>query len=203
MIPANKGKTYDPDPLTPDEVHALLMACNVRYRTGLRNRAHIALMWRCGLRPRESCAVRLADIRWGNGDGATLRVMEPKNKKRGAPLRTVGIDAELERLLLRWIGERGIEPGPLFTTATGSSVHTSYLRELLPRLGRRAGIVRRVHPHGMRHTNARELYEETRDVKLIQDHLGHANLGTTDAYLRNRLGCTEAAEVVAGRSWAR
>jgi site-specific recombinase XerD len=45
---------------------------------------------------------------------------------------------------------------------TSSPVHAAiysrfYVRQLLPRLARRAGIEKRVHAHGLRHTHALDL----------------------------------------------
>ena len=38
--------------------------------------------------------------------------------------------------------------------------------------------------HALRHTAASDLYDNTRDVKAVQKFLGHANVATTDRYLR-------------------
>src|SRR6266702_8040410 len=39
QAPGNKGRRYPPEPLTPDEVAAIIGQCSVRARTGVRNRA--------------------------------------------------------------------------------------------------------------------------------------------------------------------
>ncbi len=52
------------------------------------------------------------------------------------------------------------------------------------RLAAKAGLEKRVHPHGLRHTHAAELVREGMSVNVIRDQLGHA-LGVTDRYLRN------------------
>lgn len=44
----------------------------------------------------------------------------------------------------------------------------SYLKELLPRLARQAGIEKRVHAHGLRHTHAYELMMEGVEIAVIQ-----------------------------------
>ncbi|HUG65045.1 MAG TPA: hypothetical protein VMK83_07500 [Gaiellaceae bacterium] len=44
--------------------------------------------------------------------------------------------------------ERGNPAAPLFCTLAGRPMDQSYIRHLLPRLGRKAGIERRVHAHG-------------------------------------------------------
>lgn len=56
---------------------------------------------------------------------------------------------------------------------------------LLPRLAARAGIDKRVHAHGLRHTHAAELATERTPANVIQAQLGHESLATTDRYLRH------------------
>ncbi|HJQ83494.1 MAG TPA: tyrosine-type recombinase/integrase [Candidatus Binatia bacterium] len=71
----------------------------------------------------------------------------------------------------------------MFCTLKGGRVATAYVRALMPRLARRAGIEKRVHAHGLRHTHAAELAMEGKPVNLIQAQLGHASLAVTSAYL--------------------
>jgi len=70
----------------------------------------------------------------------------------------------------------------LFSTRGGGRIHNSYLRALLAHLGQKAGIAKRVHPHLLRHTFATELYNETRELLIVQRALGHASIGTTEIY---------------------
>src|SRR4051812_12824193 len=93
-------------------------------------------------------------------DTATLTVQHGKGDK----LRRVGLDAGTVALLDRWeqkrFGLELIEGAPLFCTLDGGSIHPSYIRHLLPRLARRTGIEKRVHPHGLGHAYAVELERE-------------------------------------------
>jgi site-specific recombinase XerD len=56
------------------------------------------------------------------------------------------------------------------------------LRQLVMRVGDRAGISEHIHPHDLRHAFAEHLARET-DARVAQHLLGHAHLGTTDTYL--------------------
>ena len=57
------------------------------------------------------------------------------------------------------------------------------MRALLPRLGRKVGIEKRVHAHGLRHTHASELRQGGIDVGIISKQLGHSSIATTARYL--------------------
>jgi integrase/recombinase XerD len=56
------------------------------------------------------------------------------------------------------------------------------LRQLVIRVVKRAGIAEHVRPHDLRHAYAEHIARAT-DTRIAQHLLGHANLGTTDAYL--------------------
>ena len=59
-----------------------------------------------------------------------------------------------------------------------------YVRAMCGRIAKRAGIAKRVHPHGFRHTWAETMAREGAKLKTIQLGLGHANASTTDTYVR-------------------
>ncbi len=83
--PANKGKKYPPEVLTPDEVRGLIEACSSRAPTGIRNRALIVAMYRGGLRVGETLALRPKDV---DTTAGTLTVLHGKGDRR----RVVGLD---------------------------------------------------------------------------------------------------------------
>ncbi len=62
-------------------------------------------------------------------------------------------------------------------------IDPSYVRRLLPRLAARAGVDRRVHAHGLRHTADAELAREGTPINVIGDALGHSTPAVTDRYL--------------------
>jgi integrase/recombinase XerD len=115
-------------------------------------------------------------------DGS-LTVLNGKGGKR-RPVVVPGGFAEVER----WLDKRG-QLGlngrhPLFCTLAGRPLAPQYVRTLLPRLAKRAGVEKRVHPHGLRHSHAVELRRRGVPLETVSAQLGHANLSTTDRYLR-------------------
>ena len=195
--PANKGKKYPAEPLTPDEVRALLRACSSRAPTGVRNRALITVLYRCGLRISEALALEPKDL---NREEGSVRVLHGK----GDRARTVGLDSEAFVSVERWLYRRSAlgfnGRRRLFCTLAGDPIPASYIRALLPRLARKAGIEKRVHAHGLRHTHAAELAREGVAMNMIQAQLGHSSLATTDRYIRH-IEPQEVIEVMRARTW--
>ncbi|MGH1348717.1 MAG: tyrosine-type recombinase/integrase [Nannocystales bacterium] len=64
---------------------------------------------------------------------------------------------------------------PLLCTLKGTPTDPSYARHLLPRLAKRAGLERRVHPHELRHTHAADLALAGAPIFAIQQQLGHTS----------------------------
>lgn len=184
--------------LTPAEAAALVLASSGRAPTGQRNRALVAVMYRSGLRPGEALALRPADV---DLDAGTVTVPP---RKGGRP-RLTGLDATTRAMVAVWLerrAERGIGPEqPLFCTLQGEPLKAAYVRELLPRLARRAGIPKRVHPLALRYANAAELGEEGVPAWMIDRHLGVAPIGGARRY-RRTVSEEDVAATVAARRWS-
>lgn len=178
----NKGQRFPAEPLTREEVKSLLNTCSRRSPTGRRDRALIAVLWRGQLRISEALALKPADF---NVDRCTLRVLRGK----GGKARTVAIDRPTADLIVNWLEarrNRGINGHrPIFCTLRGGPISTAQIRQMLPRRARKAGITKRVHAHGLRHTGASELVEEGFPLMDIQEQLGHASAATTNTYLHH------------------
>jgi site-specific recombinase XerD len=174
------GKRYPIEVLTKDEIEALLAACGSERWTDRRNYALLVLLWRTGLRIAEALALRPCDVELGRG---AIRVLRGK----GGRARTVGIDRSGSESLEGWMLEHrgmGYSSGEvLFITRSGLPLSQGYLRRKLPELARAAGIHKRVHAHGLRHTHASELRAEGVDIAVIKRQLGHRSLLTTIEYL--------------------
>jgi len=174
-----KGRTFPPEPLTPDEVAAILSRCSLRAPTGIRNRALFMLLARSGLRISEALALRAADVDFaahsvrvlhGKGDMATVRGFHPS----------------ADVALMRWIERRkalGLKGGPLFCTLDGGELSDRYVRAALKRAAGKAGVEKRVHPHGLRHSFAFELERAGVPVGTISKLLGHSSVSVTSRYL--------------------
>lgn len=177
-----------------DQVETLLRSFT-NAPTAIRNRALVAVLWRCGLRITEALSLTPGDL-----DRSRGRLTVKKGK--GGHSRTVGLDAGAVALVDAWLAVRP-ETGrcaPLFVTLKGDSVSASYVRSMLIRKSRKLGLPQ-LHPHALRHAFACGLAREGVIMPDVQKQLGHKHLNTTATYLAG-LGEDEAAEAVAQRAWS-
>jgi len=92
------------------------------------------------------------------------------------------------RVWLRARGELGLDPkGPLFCSLHGKALSASYVRRVLPQLGKAAGIKKRVYTDGLRHTFASMSFNAGVTVHSLKVQFGHDNIFTTVTYLE-RIG---------------
>jgi len=139
----------------------------------------VMVMYRTGLRVAEVLALKASDIDPAAG---TIRILRGK----GSKARTVGIDDGTLATIQRWTDTRralGLSRAPLFCTLAGRPVSDTYVRAMMKRIARKGGVDKRVHAHGLRHTNATELAAEGVPVNVISKHLGHSSSAVTARYI--------------------
>jgi integrase/recombinase XerD len=196
VVPSEAATVPD-ELLTRDEARRLIRSASNRAPTGVRNRALIAMMYRIGLRPGEALALGVDHV-----DVAAGEVRIPARKSGTG--RVTGIDAQTLELVQRWLARRerlGISgSSPLFCTLAGEELKAAYVRELLPRLARRAGIEKRVHPLGLRYTCAAEMSSEGLSTAIIEAHLGVSVSGSARRYLA-QVTPGEVIAAVQARQW--
>jgi len=175
-----KGRTYEKEVYTREEMKALLDRTSSDRSSAVRNKALITVMWQSGLRVAEALKLLPADfdlltpdIFVRQGKGGKSRHTEPGPAAVQATERWLEVRSKLG--LPRDV--------PLFCTLRGTKLSDKYVRETMHRLARRAGWQKRAHPHGLRHTFAVELTKKRVPVSMISTQLGHTSLDITQIYL--------------------
>jgi integrase/recombinase XerC len=149
----------------------------------LRDRAIIETAYGAGLRISELAGADRADLDLRRGE---LRVMGKRRKPRigllGAPAQDA-LAAWLEhgRPLLRAAAATP-DDGALFLNSAGTRLGVRGMRGRIDRLVGRAGLPAGVSPHTLRHSFASHLLDGGADLRVVQELLGHASLGTTQVY---------------------
>lgn len=139
---------------------------------GLEAAVIVALMARQGLR-----CVEVS--RWAAEDfDRARRRMTVRGK--GDEERTIPVADDVALLVEEWLAGRMSGPVVRRTPARLSRL----VRAWMESAGLKAGAYDGRSAHALRHTAASDLYDATKDVKAVQRFLGHANVATTDRYLR-------------------
>ncbi len=137
------------------------------------------LMFTTGLRLRETVNLNVGDVR----DKENLVVIGKGRKERDIPLSTV-IRQEIVRFL-EWKeqrGERTSPEAPLFISRKRRRMGCRAVQHDLDKWVRLAGLEGKYSPHALRHTVGFELMRKTRNIRQVQEFLGHNSITTTQIY---------------------
>jgi site-specific recombinase XerD len=167
-----------PEVLTQDDQARLLGVIEAANTPGrLRNLAMVRVFLNTGIRASELIGLQVRDIDWTSGDFLV--------HGKGSKDRVLALSDDDLALLKSYVGPSGNGNRLVFTSLDGSRpLCGRWLRRFVKRLGEKAGITKRVHCHGFRHTLAVDLLRATNSLKTVQDCLGHENISTTTIYAR-------------------
>ena len=188
LLPANIAENLSlprrwqrlPKALTNREIEKLLTPETPETPPNLCDQAVLELAYASGLRLAELRSLRLEQLHLEAG---FINVVGKGNKERVVPVGRQAV-AALQRYLEagrpKLVTARS--PAAVFLTKRGTpfAAVTMWLR--IKQRVRRAGLARNVTPHMLRHSFATHLLEHGADLRVIQELLGHANIGTTEVY---------------------
>ncbi len=138
-----------------------------------------------GVRVSELVAFQVEDIRLGRKDVYS----------KGNKMRRIYIPTRLKRAILSWLDQEHRRTGPLFLNRYGSALSVTGVRSRLKDFAARYNLDPEVmYPHSFRHRFAKNFIENSGDITLLSDLLGHESLETTRIYLRR--SSTEQARIV-------
>lgn len=174
--PKQTGKL--PKTLDVDQVAGLLNA-EPNSELEIRDVAMFELFYSSGLRLSELVALNLGDI---DLNAQSLFVKAGKGGKD----RVLPIGGKAIAALRKWLPLRNstadINETALFTSNKGFRLGARSVQLRLERWRLAKGIAEPVHPHMLRHSFASHLLESSRDLRAVQELLGHSNISTTQIY---------------------
>ena len=104
---------------------------------------------------------------------------------KGGKMRRIYIPKKLCTEATKWLKERDMTSGYLFTNRTGNCLSTRGIAIQLKHFAVNYGINREVvYPHSFRHRFAKNFLEKFNDIALLADLMGHESIETTRIYLR-------------------
>ena len=165
-----------PEVMTVEEVDVLLAQPRGEDFIGARDKAILELLYATGMRVTELCKLRICDL-----DDTFVKVHGKGNKDRVVPVGKKAIEA-VDAFLVGFRGKTEEENAPLFVSVRGKPIDRITVWSRVKVYAHSAGIRKSISPHTLRHSFATHLLENGADLRLIQDMLGHEDIGTTDRY---------------------
>jgi integrase/recombinase XerD len=169
-----------PDVLGIEEVRRLLNSPDTRSPHGIRDSAMLEVLYAAGLRVSELTRLKIQDVHL---DAGFVRVFGKGSKERIVP---IGQYAR-EKILFYLEHARGRlvreQASPyLFVARAGRPMTRQAFWKLLRQYAAKAGLLKTVTPHSLRHSFASHLLEGGADLRAVQLMLGHADIATTQIY---------------------
>lgn len=165
-----------PKHLTLDEAEQLVQATVVQGETARRDRMVILLLYGCGLRTSELCALDVGDI---NRERHELVVL----KAKGDRPRSIPIPEALYTELLAYLLEHG-KRGALFRTSfLGRRISNKDVCDIVAKTVTRARLRPGVTARTLRHSFATHLMDRGVDLSIIASMMGHRSPQETGVYL--------------------
>jgi integrase/recombinase XerD len=140
----------------------------------------IKLLIVTGMRISELTNLKVRDM---SPDGIQILVKGKGSKERIVFVPNPELQEEAQRYC-QMRSEHGSIAAPPFLNAVGRRLRAATFRKRLRALSKRLGIEPHLTPHRFRHSAATLLIEEGIDIRMVQALLGHANLKTTEIYVR-------------------
>lgn len=142
---------------------------------GARDLAIVEVLYASGIRVSELVGLDVNDV---DNERRTLRVMGKGAKERVVPFGAPAADA-----LAGYVGRRPpASSGPLFLGARGARLSTRAVYRVVAALLETLDGSGPAGPHVLRHTAATHLLDGGADLRIVQELLGHASMGTTQIY---------------------
>jgi integrase/recombinase XerD len=170
--------------LTKEEVQQLIEAT-----TNIRDRLLIQLLFETGLRIGEALSLFIEDFIFDHKNGHRIRLVNRGELENGAKLKTGEREIYVSQALMdllddylyEVVDELDLDTNFVFVKLRGKNIGQpmtySDVEALFKRLRKKTGI--HVHPHLLRHTHATMYYQQTKDIKQVQERLGHSQIQTT------------------------
>ena len=143
-----------------------------------RDLAMLELLYSSGLRLAELAGLDVLDLDLAD---RTVRVLGKGSKTRVLPVGKQAVAA-----LRAWLSERqGLVKdgsGALFIGQSGRRLGARAIQRRIGRWAATSNLNVPVYPHLLRHSFATHLLESSRDLRGVQELLGHADISTTQVY---------------------
>lgn len=168
--------------ISRDELQRIFQAVDHRKKNGLRDQAILETLYSTGLRVSE-----LTNL---NRDQVDLKRREFMVRGKGEKPRIVFLSNKSVQAIDKYLASRNENFKPLFLNNLKVSIladekrrlSTVSVESIVRKYALKAGIIKKVTPHTLRHSYATELLMNGADIRSVQEMLGHSSITTTQVY---------------------
>lgn len=183
-VEVGSNPSRDVEFLESQEVERLLSSVKGEDLASLRDRSILELLFSTGLRVSELVSL--------DREHLNLERQEFSVRGKGDKIRIVFISNQAKKYLEKYLSKRrDIDPAVFIRlgknlanafTENGLRLTVRSVQRIVKKYSLKAGIVKDVHPHTLRHSFATDLLQNGADIRSVQELLGHSNITTTQIY---------------------
>ncbi len=173
-----KDKTL-PQVLSEEEINQLLNAPDLTSEKGIRDYAVLEILYSCGLRVSEAANLQINQI---NEQEEIINILGKGKKERIVPIRKSALKAVKTYINEVRNKHLVIDNKAVFIGKNGKRMSRQALYNIVVNNAKLAGIQKEIHPHTLRHSFATHLLDNGAELRVVQELLGHTNIGTTQIY---------------------
>lgn len=165
-----------------DEIGRLLQAISGDDLRSLRDRAIVETLFSTGARVSELISL--------NRDKNCIAKGEFVIRGKGGKIRTIFLNSRAQDAINAYLAKRNDLDESLFVRIPKGKIHqetdlrltTRSVERIIKNIATKAGIIKRVVPHTLRHIFATDILEKSGNLRAVQELLGHSNISTTQIY---------------------
>ncbi|MGN1342334.1 MAG: site-specific tyrosine recombinase/integron integrase [Bacilli bacterium] len=174
-----KKDIYLPKFLRDEELDKIFSICSENNPINQRDTLIIELLYATGIRVSELVNIKIKDI---DRNEKVIKVIGKGNKER-----IVLYNNHTKKAMDIYLSDgyhvfNKVNSGYLILNKDGNKLSERYVRNIINKLVRKAGLDIKISPHTLRHTFATDMLEEGADLMTVKELLGHESLNTTSIY---------------------
>lgn len=176
-----REKAKLPQVLSNDEVDLLLDQPRKTDFKGLRDKAMLEILYATGIRVSELVSLNIRNVNLEYG----VLSCSNNGKNRIVPIYPAAVEAVRTYLAAARVYRINNDDGnALFVNLNGGRLTRQAFWKIIKTYSARAGIRKKITPQTLRHSFAAHLLENGADLKSVQEMLGHADISSTQIYVR-------------------
>ncbi len=171
-----KTESREIEIISDDELERLLSAPEKASLKSLRDKAILETLFSTGLRVSELCGLNRENIDFKRGEFSV--------RGKGDKIRLVFLSETAKEAIKKYLDKRTDIEEALFANLNKnpSRLVSRSIERIIKFYAAKAGISKKLTPHGLRHIFATDLLRGGADLRSVQTMLGHSSISTTQIY---------------------